>query len=373
MKKTTMILVSCAFMALTACEIDINDGDTIQGSGKIKTENRTASTFNAVENESPFNVLITATGDNAIEVEADENIIDQVVTLVENNTLIIRTKSRSKLRFSSRKTPVVINVKMPNLVKLHNSGSGDVEMIQLHNDNLEVQNDGSGDIIAKGVSKDLSVRGNGSGDINMRQLKAHQVDIEINGSGDVEIANIDESINVSINGSGDFIANKINTKEAKLSITGSGDMMLEGTTNNLKVEVHGSGNLDGTRLQADNLEIRNSSSGDINFKKLGGTISIDNSGSGSFDATLDNAGQILIQSDGSGTISLNGTGNKLNAKLNSSGDLEAKGLVLEFASVKVQGSGEAHVNVKSAVKVNNDDGDSKNSRVISIDRNGVVN
>jgi hypothetical protein len=371
-KKSALILASTALIALTGCEINVNDSDAIQSSGKTITETRTVTAFDSVDNSSPFDVIFSATGEPSVVVEADANIINEVVTSIEGNTLVIRSKRQKNFHFSSRNTPVIIKVNAANLSKFINSGSGDLQMKQLHDDKLSIESNGSGDIYARGTSKELIVKANGSGDLDLRQLSTNSLNIEINGSGDTEIADINAKLEANLNGSGDFNATKINTTQTTISVTGSGDVTLDGSSKNLKVDINGSGNFDGSRLKVENSEIRNTGSGDINLNKMSGNVSIDNFSSGGFEADLDNAGEISIQSDGSGTITLRGSGKKLNAKLNSSGDLEAKSLLLDIATVKVMGSGEARVNVKSTIKVDNNEGSSSNSRVVTIDRNGVV-
>lgn len=368
-KKLAFILASTALIALAGCEININDSDAIQSSGKTVTETRTVTHFDSVDNSSPFDVIVTATGEPSVVVEADANVINEVVTSIEDNTLVIRSKRKKNFHFSSRNTPVVIKVNTANLSKLINSGSGDLQMKQLHNDKLSIESNGSGDIYAHGTSKELIVKANGSGDLDLRQLSTNSLNIDIAGSGDTEIAGINTKLEANISGAGDFNANKITTEQTNISVSGSGDVTLEGSSKNLKIDISGSGNFDGSRLKVDNSEIRNSGSGDINLNKMSGNVSIDNFSSGGFEADLENAGEINVQSDGSGIITLRGSGKKLDAKLNSSGDLEATSLLLDYATVKVVGSGEAHVNVKSTVKV---EGSSSHSRVVTIDRNGVV-
>ena len=85
------------------------------------------------------------------------------------------------------------------------------------------------------------------------------------------------------------------------------------------------------------------------------------------------ADTIEINSDGPGSVTLHGSGKKLTASLNGSGDLQASELLLELASVKVNGPSEAHVNVKAAGEATAKESTIKNgSRLVTIDRNGVV-
>jgi uncharacterized Zn-binding protein involved in type VI secretion len=106
---------------------------------------------------------------------------------------------------------------------------------------------------------------------------------------------------------------------------------------------------------------------------LKGNITVDLSGSGDFEADLADADKIDITADGPGSLTLRGSGKKMNATINGSGDLHASGLLLELASVKVNGPGEATVNVKAANAAAAEQSSIKNgSRTVTIDRNGVV-
>ena len=67
---------------------------------------------------------------------------------------------------------------------------------------------------------------------------------------------------------------------------------------------------------------------------------------------------------GSGDFELSGTAKKLRLQMLGSGSLQASALLLEEASVKVSGSGEAVVKVQSKLNAA--------PRVVKMDRSGVL-
>jgi len=197
-------------VAVSGCEISIND-DSIKGSGKIISENRQASSFDAIHNSSPFNVLLIVDGKNSVEVEGDDNFVKEVETAVEDGTLVIRNKRRGSFHFSWGHTPTTVKIHVAALKKITNSGSGDMEIRQLHSDKLDFLNEGSGDVQASGSVGELTFRANGSGDVNFRQLTVKKLDIEMNGSGDTELGEVGSNLVVQINGSGDLNIAKLNS------------------------------------------------------------------------------------------------------------------------------------------------------------------
>ena len=56
-------------VVVSGCEISIND-DSIKGSGKIINESRQATSFDAIHNSSPFNVLLIVDGKIALKSKA---------------------------------------------------------------------------------------------------------------------------------------------------------------------------------------------------------------------------------------------------------------------------------------------------------------
>jgi hypothetical protein len=65
-------------------------------------------------------------------------------------------------------------------------------------------------------------------------------------------------------------------------------------------------------------------------------------------------------------MTLKGNAKSLKAQISGAGDLHASDLLLEYASVKVTGSGQAEVNVKASAHTQ------AASRLVKIDRSGVI-
>src|SRR5215211_4536604 len=80
--------------------------ETIEGNGNLKKETRNASGYTAVATGGAFDVDISYGTSNTITIEADENLLPYIETVVEGNELKLKTKkgysinSKNKMRIS---------------------------------------------------------------------------------------------------------------------------------------------------------------------------------------------------------------------------------------------------------------------------------
>ena len=82
MKKITYLILSSALFAL----VSIN--------ASAQGQSRSVSGFSSVASAGPFNVHIKMDGNESVKVDADADVINDIETVVEDNTLKIRFKDR---------------------------------------------------------------------------------------------------------------------------------------------------------------------------------------------------------------------------------------------------------------------------------------
>ena len=189
-------------------------------SGKVATESREARGFTGVAVSIPATVVLRQGEPASVSVEADDNLLPEVETVVEGGTLKIRFKR--SLDIPGRATLRVLVV------------SPTIESLSLA---------GSGDILAESLrSKSLSISVSGSGDVRIAKLEAESLKASIAGSGDVKVAGKVATLSASIAGSGDLEASRLEAARAKVSIAGSGDVALW-ASESLDVSSVGSGDV----------------------------------------------------------------------------------------------------------------------------------
>jgi hypothetical protein len=91
MKLIKIGVLVLAIVSLSSCVWDVNLGHT-NGNGNVVTEDREVADFTEVKGTSGIDVYLTEGNENKVVVEADENLMVQIETYVEDDRLIIRTE-----------------------------------------------------------------------------------------------------------------------------------------------------------------------------------------------------------------------------------------------------------------------------------------
>lgn len=209
------------------------------GSGRMATEKRAVSDFDAVAQDGSIDLLVRQTGKEAVEINAEDNLLPLIETVVENRTLKVRFKRGESVR-SHRNIQVTVDVIKLNAVamagsgdvqiegvktpalKVALSGSSDAKLRKLETDALEIRISGSGDVAADGSAKQVKLSIAGSGDAQLADLVADDVSVRIAGSGDASVT-ANKSLDVSVAGSGDVVyGGKV--VAVKSSMAGSGSI-----------------------------------------------------------------------------------------------------------------------------------------------------
>ena len=191
----------------------------IAGSGKIVTEPRTVSGFSTVSLSGSGQVLIEQTGTESLTVTTDDNLLPYIKTEVHGNTLELGTKDPMTNLNPSRDLVYKLTVK--RLDGLDVSGSGEVDLKGLAQDQLKVRISGSGDVSGQGTADDLDLRISGSGSYRGPELKSKRATVGVSGSGSA-VVNAGETLKANISGSG--AVEYVGDPQITQNISGSGSV-----------------------------------------------------------------------------------------------------------------------------------------------------
>jgi hypothetical protein len=184
-------------------------------------QSRQVSGFNAVASAGPFNVHIKLDGNESVKVDADADIINDIETVVEGNTLNIRFKDHHNRHNDVHKAEVYVEARSLN--ELTNSGSGSVKV--------------DGTISAGNFKAILS----GSGNIST-SVKAEDIHAVISGSGSIKLSGSTSNANLIVTGSGEIEAKGLKTSSVTAVITGSGNVYIE-AEKSVSAHITGSGSV----------------------------------------------------------------------------------------------------------------------------------
>ncbi len=135
------------------------------GEGPVVTETRATPNFTGVELEVPGKLFYTEGPAYKVELQSQQNILNEVETMMSGNELVIRFR-HNNTNLKSGET-IVVNITAPALSKLEVNGSGAIESKTPFNP----------------VSLRLAVHGSGS--IRLPGAATGLLDAEIGGSGKI--------------------------------------------------------------------------------------------------------------------------------------------------------------------------------------------
>jgi len=229
----------------------------IRGNRKVVKQTREVSGFNSIVSKGSVDIYLTQSDTEDLYLEADENLLDVIITKVKDNTLYIYC---DKSIFNASELKAYIKVKNLNGIILNGSGdfysentinadvfnfkitgSGDMDLLVDANKILGLMT-GSGDADIHASADVFDVKMKGSGDILVEDLKTNICNIRVYGSGDAKISGDSETLNIIQYGSGDVDLYDFPVKKCVIKKTGSGDAKVF-VENELIVYSKGSGDV----------------------------------------------------------------------------------------------------------------------------------
>jgi hypothetical protein len=226
--KTRRCLIAACALACIALAPQAEAGDwpwskseQVQGSGRVQSQARDVAHFSGLAMSLQGNVEIrSGSGREGVTVEADDNLLPLIETVVEDGTLKIRAKRNTNLR--TRNLKVVVQARDIDRLALGGSGNIDADVVRGSRVRFDV---------------------GGSGSIKVHKLEGESVNIALGGSGNLQaLDGTARSTSISIGGSGTVDMGHVRTENASVTVAGSGDATLW-VRDSLSLTVAGSGDV----------------------------------------------------------------------------------------------------------------------------------
>jgi len=209
-----------------------------------KTENREVRPFESISLSIHAKVYLTQDNSTSVKIKADEDDLDEIITVVENGILKIKRKKNRNWNWNNSFKNIEVYVISPAVKDLKISGSGNiVAKSPIKTESADYAISGSGnlyidDLTAKKVECHIS----GSGDINLKGDGLQELEIHISGSGDVDAGYLKaEDVSIKVSGSGD--CKVYATKRLNARVAGSGDIYYRGKPDSVDSKSSGSGSI----------------------------------------------------------------------------------------------------------------------------------
>ncbi|MCX6259973.1 MAG: DUF2807 domain-containing protein [Bacteroidia bacterium] len=220
MKNLKYFLVIFLFLGITFC----SDGQlrrTVYGNNHVVKKEREAGKFTGLRVSSGIDVYLKQAGNESIEVEADENLHEYILTEIRDGVLHVYTEANIREAEMKR-----VYVTMRDISSLKTSSAGDIiGETPVKTDRLELSASSAGDI--------------------KLEINAKEIEANISSSGDVTLTGEADILNADLSSAGDLNAYGLEVKEADVSASSAGDADIN---------------------VSERLRARSSSAGDINYR-----------------------------------------------------------------------------------------------------------
>jgi len=217
MKSLRILTIAIAILSISACTHG-QIRKSVTGNKQVVTRERKAESFTGIKVSSGIDVYLKQGNNEAISVEADENLHEYILTEVKDDILNVYTDAN--IRQAERKR---VYVTMKDIKSIRTTSAGDVVGetpiktdrlklsassagdIKIEVSAIEIQLDisSSGDITLSGEAETLKADLSSAGDLNAYNLKVLEADVSVSSAGNADI-NVTEKITARASSAGDI-------------------------------------------------------------------------------------------------------------------------------------------------------------------------
>ena len=175
---TRLALVVLVIPLLAACRLGTPGANTEIGSGNAATETREVGAFDRLDVSAAIQATVMVGTPASVTVIADDNLLDNVVTTVSGTRLTVGMSGSISTR-----TTVRVDIVAPSLTAIHAGSAATVEVQGLTADQLRLEADSAGRIIAAGTAPTIDLRAGSAGELRLDDLSVDRATVSIDSAG----------------------------------------------------------------------------------------------------------------------------------------------------------------------------------------------
>jgi hypothetical protein len=217
MKSLKYLMIAVICLAVNA-SLNGQIRKTVYGNKTVVSKERPAERFSGISVSSGVDVFLRQGDAEKIEVEADENLHDYILTENKNGNLQVYTNANIReakmkrvyvtmrdiksVRTSSAGDIIGITPVKGDFLELSASSAGNIKL-EVYVKEIKANISSSGDITISGEADILNAVLSSAGDLNAFELAVKEADISASSAGDAEI-NVSERLNARASSAGDI-------------------------------------------------------------------------------------------------------------------------------------------------------------------------
>lgn len=190
----------------------------VTGSGNLKTEVREIGNVTAVNLSGMGDVILTQGETAALTIEAEDNLLEYLVSEIRGDTLYLETRPNTTLIPTK---PVTYRLTLTDLTAITVAGAANVMGENLMLDSLDVNLSGAGSLLLGGSANAVAISISGAGSFDTTGLISPHTTVNMTGSGSARV-NATELLEVTISGAGTVFYT--GSPEVRQNISGIGEV-----------------------------------------------------------------------------------------------------------------------------------------------------
>jgi Putative auto-transporter adhesin, head GIN domain len=231
--RTSQLFALLSLCTLQAC------GVGVFGNGKVATETRQVGAFKRISINSAVKATLTP-GTRALTLRADDNLLPLLETVVEGDTLVIRTKAGEFIGHATALEATITNDVLEGVeasgaatvtgaatpatsFPISASGSSDVVLTGLSSTSLTINASGSSTVTVSGAAMTGAVTASGASDVHLRGVPLQSLQVDASGSSNVD-AQVSGSLTGAASGASDIVI--VGNPTDSVAVSGSSTVRL---------------------------------------------------------------------------------------------------------------------------------------------------
>ena len=209
-----LLFAACSVLLLFSC-----DFPGVHSKGDVVSEQRDAQNFHALHIDVPGKVVLLVGEAYKVDVQGEESALPYLETAVENGVLhiyfsrhvygvdhlliTVTAPAYEAIETSGSVTVIGHDPMVGTNLKVDISGSGRVELTDIHYERADLEVSGSGDIVLKGaLQQSIDFDVSGSGTLDSLDCPTAKANVDVSGSGKVK-CRVQDQLRARVSGSGD--------------------------------------------------------------------------------------------------------------------------------------------------------------------------
>lgn len=305
---------------MMVCTIFAVQAKDISGNQDLKKEQRFLEGFEQINVNANFNVNLVYAISPKVEVEAESNLLQYIVTEVKGKTLNINVQKKIRL---ANNFPITIYIAMPTISKLQYTGEGNISVDGIPSEKMDIILTGKGDCnwsnLKTGSWKVTANKNfnlnftdmlcgstkmvlNDNCKANFQKVQMEKLDLQYNTVVSSQFVGVQtESLNIQGNAAGSMTFSGFAGKDVSATLTSTGNVTMSGTAKSVTVNASNAAGFDAIDLAAEKAKIVNN-----------GTANVQVSVTSSLDANITSTGSVFYKGTPKIKIANTGTGQIMN-------------------------------------------------------------